>query len=424
MLDTSKEMTTTPKPKTQNPKSKKAINLDFLQGDSVRTDLSGLFASAVATESDVRQATPISIEKLLNNPYQPRHPARDDNIDELAGVIKSQGFQGVLVARPADVKKGFYQLTAGHRRREAAKRAGLSTLPVIVRELSDEEMVTLAITENIQREDLTPLEEGKIYLLMSEEMGYTHEQVAREIGKKRGYVENRIRVARAPRDVQALILAKPDSLRAVANLIKVKDEADRAEIIQGMLSGDLTVEDLPGYIAAKAAIRQGDKAIEAAGRLLGKSKEVLEAEAEARSISLEAQTAETSTSQSAEQAESEQEESPETRATFLLNGKEVEKDPLSTQPRSPQRALAELVVDDREVEERGKARIGSAKLATILRYLTTYKEQSAGRERISEQERATLAQIRALVEEVCDTFGVGSLGRMADGGRRTTKGER
>jgi ParB family chromosome partitioning protein len=401
-------MTANPKSEIRNPKSKKAINLDFLQGSSGHTDLSGLFASAVATESDVRQAIPISIEKLLNNPYQPRHPARDDNIDELAGVIKSQGFQGVLVARPDGVNKGFYQLTAGHRRREAAKRAGLTTLPVVVRELSDEEMVTLAITENIQREDLTPLEEGKIYLLMSEEMGYTHEQVAREIGKKRGYVENRIRVARAPRDVQALILVKPDSLRAVANLIKVKDEADRAEIIQGMLSGDLTVEDLPGYIAAKAAIRQGDKAIEAAGRLLGKSKEVLEADAEASATTPEARHPQTPLAESIEQ-----EENPETRATFLLNGKEVEKDPLDTQQRSLQRALATLVVDDREIEERGKARIGSAKLSTILRYMTTYKEQSADRERISEQERSTLAQIRALVEEVCGTFGVGSPGPSA-----------
>jgi|GEM_PF-1355842 len=399
--------------KTSNPKSKKPINLDFLQGDGVRTDLSGLFASAVATESDVRQAIPISIEKLLNNPYQPRNPARDDNIDELAGVIKSQGFQGVLVARPDGVNKGFYQLTAGHRRREAARRAGLTTLPVVVRELSDEEMVTLAITENIQREDLTPLEEGKIYLLMSEEMGYTHEQVAREIGKKRGYVENRIRVARAPRDVQALILVKPDSLRAVANLIKVKDEADRAEIIQGMLSGDLTVEDLPGYIAAKAAIRQGDKAIEAAGRLLGKSRETLEAGAEVTATTAKASASETPT---AKPADSQQEESPETRATFLLNGKEVEKDPLDAQQRSLQRALATLVVDDREIAERGKARIGSAKLSTILRNITSYKEQSADRERISEQERSTLAQIRALVEEVCGTFGVGSPGPSA--GRR------
>src|SRR4051812_39864832 len=244
------------------------IDLGFLQEQAGRTDLSGMFAASVSTESDMQQAIMVKIERLLNNPYQPRLEMQDQGIEELAQVIRAQGFQGVLVARPDEVNKGFYQLTAGHRRREAAKRAGLTTLPVVVRELSDEETVTLAITENIQREDLTPLEEGKIYLLMSEEMGYTHEQIAREIGKKRGYVENRIRVARAPRDVQALILAKPDSLRAVANLIKVKDEADRAEIIQGMLAGVLTVEDLPGYIAVKDAKRDAARTLAAANRFI------------------------------------------------------------------------------------------------------------------------------------------------------------
>jgi ParB-like chromosome segregation protein Spo0J len=125
---------------------------------------------------------------------------------------------------------------------------GLSTLPVIVKELTDEEMVTLAITENIQREDLSPLEEGRIYLLMSDEMGFTLEQIAREVGKKLGYVYNRVRAARAPVDIQALIEAKPDSLRAVANLIKVADAGDRADMIRQLIAGEITTDDLPTYI--------------------------------------------------------------------------------------------------------------------------------------------------------------------------------
>src|SRR4051812_9356354 len=227
------------------------IDLGFLQEQAGRTDLSGMFAASVSTESDMQQAIMVKIERLLNNPYQPRLEMQDQGIEELAQVIRAQGFQGVLVGRPDPVNKGFYQLTAGHRRREAARRAGLASLPLVVRELTDEEMVTLAITENIQREDLTPLEEGKIYLLMSDEMGYTQEQIAREIGRERGYVVNRLRVARAPRDIQALVQAKPDSLRMVANLIKVKSEEDRADIIAHILSGELTVEDLPGYIQSK-----------------------------------------------------------------------------------------------------------------------------------------------------------------------------
>ena len=238
-------------------KKAKAVDLGFLRGESEGTDLSGLFAASV---SAVQQAVPVKIEYLADNPYQPRRLVDPAGLEELAQVIRTQGFQGVLVARPYADKPGWYQLTAGHRRREAARRAGLTTLPLVVRELTDEEMVVLAITENIQREDLNPLEEGKIYLLMAGELGYTHEQIAREIGKNRGYVENRIRVARAPADIQALVLAKPDSLRAVATLVKVRDPARRAEIIRQMQQGSLTADDLPGYIGAQ------DPAADPAGR--------------------------------------------------------------------------------------------------------------------------------------------------------------
>lgn len=212
--------------------------------------LSGMFNAGMNRLET--QARPISIEALEDNPYQPRKFMADESLEELADVIRRQGFQGVLVARPhidaSKRERGIYQLTAGHRRREASKRAGLVTLPIIVRELSDEEMAFLAITENIQREDLTPLEEGRIFLLMSKELGYTHEQIAKEISKNRGYVENRLRVARAPEDIQELVRVKPDSLRAVATLIKVKDPLERQKIIKLLQENELTADDLPGYL--------------------------------------------------------------------------------------------------------------------------------------------------------------------------------
>lgn len=210
-----------------------------------RSVLSNLLA---LHKNDVEQATLVEIDLLKDNPYQPRLNADESNLKELAQVIKAQGFQGVLIARPHPLQPGQYQLTAGHRRREASRQAGLTMLPVVVKELSEEEMAGLAITENIQREDLTPLEEGRIFLLMAEEMEYTHEQIAREIGKNRGYVENRLRVARAPQDIQQLVAEKPDSLRAVSTLIKVTDPAQRREAIELLKSGKLTADDLPGYL--------------------------------------------------------------------------------------------------------------------------------------------------------------------------------
>jgi ParB-like chromosome segregation protein Spo0J len=227
----------------------------------------------------------------------------------------------------------------------------MALLPVVVRDLTDEEMVTLAITENIQREDLTPLEEGRIYLLMAEEMGYTHEQIAREVGRKRGYVENRIRVARAPGDVQELIQAKPDSIRAVATLIKVKDPAERAEIIKLMLAGTLTVEDLPGFIAGRSA----DKS---AG--------------------------------SAAKSDTDNSNSPAHSAHTLDKGK-------------PE-ALAAPHPARTGHDDRNANRIGNAKLAAVLRYLNTYRDATSGRQSVSEQEQASLANIKAIVDDLYGQF--------------------
>lgn len=232
-------------------KKAKPVNLDFMTASPQHSVLSSMFSESV---TDKLATQPIEISRLEDNPYQPRLTIDQESLKELAQVIKAQGFQGVLVARPHPDKPDFYQLTAGHRRRQAAATAGLSTIPTVVQELSNEEMAAIAITENIQREDLTPLEEGNIFLLMSEEMGYTHEQIAREIGKNRGYVENRLRVARAPVDIQELVRVKPDSLRSVSALIKVKNEVQRTEAITQLLQGKLTADDLPGFLAEKPAI--------------------------------------------------------------------------------------------------------------------------------------------------------------------------
>lgn len=347
-------------------KGNQTIDLGFLKSEAISsstsairtTDLSGLFAQSMTSATEMQQAVMVRVDRLLNNPYQPRQEIREESVEELASVIRAQGFQGVLVARPAPDKAGFYQLTAGHRRREAARRAGMPLLPVVVHDLTEEEMVTLAITENIQREDLTPLEEGKIYLLMSDEMGYTHEQIAREVGRKRGYIENRIRVARAPKDVQDLIQAKPDSIRAVATLIKVKDAGERDEIINLMLAAKLTVEDLPGFIQSKTSHQSATS--------------YTALDAEARTAAHHSITEANSSSNSTGKAEA--------------------------------LAASHAKTAHSNIDERSALRIGNAKLAAVLRYLHTYREHSTGRRSISEQEQASLANIKALVDELCERF--------------------
>lgn len=375
-------------------KANQTIDLGFLGGQApgARTDLSGLFAASVAAAGDMQQATLIKSDRLHDNPYQPRADMRDDALAELSAVIKSQGFQGVLVARPHPTEHGSYQLTAGHRRREAAKMAGLHALPVVVKELSDEEMVTLAITENIQREDLTPLEEGRIYLLMSDEMGYTHEQIAREVGRKRGYIENRIRVARAPRDVQELVLKKPDSLRAVATLIKVKDEEDRAEIISEMLAGTVTVEDLPGYIASQQALRHTQNALREVAAAIHRKRGGTSEEYEG--IVPSAKSEEYAERLMATAAELQQTRSEEGSGGVA---------PFATQ--SERKGTSRAVSEERQM-----VRIGNAKLASVLRYLNTYSDSAANRMSVSEQERASLARIKTVVDELYNRFASGGQG--------------
>lgn len=238
------------------------VDLGFTSETLKGPDLRGLFAASVSDATGMQRPRMIEISKLLDNPYQPRLEMHEETLRELAHIIEQQGFIGVLMVRDSPTLRGAYELTAGHRRRDAARLAGLKVLPVVVQELTDHEMLIRAITENVQREDLTPLEEGRIYSLMSGELGMTYSEIAQQIGKSESYVRNRKRAAESPDDVQNLVRVKPDSLRAVVYLSKVEDAGARAEIIRLLIGGLLTVDDIPGYIEEqKAARAAGDRGL-------------------------------------------------------------------------------------------------------------------------------------------------------------------
>jgi ParB family chromosome partitioning protein len=231
---------------------KSTLDVGYLRTATSKTLASSIFTAGVNEEQQrlihEKQPEQIAIELLQNNPYQPRQVLEETSLQQLAETISSQGFQGVLIARPHPQQSGLYQITAGHRRREAAKKAGLQTLPIIVHSWSDQDMAALAATENIQREDLSPLEEGKLFLLMIDELKLTQVEVANAIKKDRGYVRNRLRLATAPPDIQTFISAKTDSMRAVIYLLDIEDPEERAPIIERLLQRTLTTDDLPAYI--------------------------------------------------------------------------------------------------------------------------------------------------------------------------------
>ena len=379
-------------------KSLKPVDLDL---DEPGKDLSRLFASSLAGTPDIRQATNIPVERLLDNPYQPRTGRNIDMeaLNELADVIRAQGFQGVLAARPHPDIRGHYQLTAGHRRREAARLAGLTSLPVVVQDLTDEEMVTLAITENIQREDLTPLEEGRIYVLMNEQMKFTLEQIGREVGKKLGYIYNRVRVAKAPPDIQELVEAKPDSLRAVANLIKVEREADRAVIIRQLLAGALTTDDLPVYIQHLDGER--DQTEETAPD---------PGSSDGYAVYTRAAAEDSTQAQHSDGGAAGTEHEPAARSTVLVNGVAVaverpsDKTGGETNQAAPKaRSHAKPSAD---AEERARLRARRSKLSRMLGMLQSFGDSLEEEAVLSREERIDLATIAVLANRLCLRFDI------------------
>ncbi|KXT77774.1 ParB/RepB/Spo0J family partition protein [Streptococcus sp. DD13] len=141
----------------------------------------------------------ISIHEITPNPYQPRLQFDSKKLEELAQSIKKNGLIQPMIVRPSSII-GF-ELLAGERRLRACQLAGLEKVPVIVKVLSDEEMMTQSIIENLQRADLNPIEEANSYLKLLEQ-GITHEEIAKRMGKSRPYISNSLRLLHLPKEIQ------------------------------------------------------------------------------------------------------------------------------------------------------------------------------------------------------------------------------
>jgi ParB family transcriptional regulator, chromosome partitioning protein len=146
----------------------------------------------------------ISIDQLHPNGRNPRKSFADAELTELADSIRSRGLLQPIVAR-LDRERGGYEIVAGERRWRAAQRIGLHDVPVIVRELSDQEVAEFALIENVQRTDLNPIEEATGYSELMEKFGYTQEEVAEVIGKSRSHLANTLRLLRLPASVRVLV---------------------------------------------------------------------------------------------------------------------------------------------------------------------------------------------------------------------------
>ncbi|MGR3792693.1 ParB/RepB/Spo0J family partition protein [Vannielia sp. SX4] len=158
-------------------------------------------SSSVPTAAERR----LPIERVEPNPEQPRRDFEMEPLQELADSIREHGIIQPLIVRENIIKSGTYQIVAGERRWRAAQMAQLHEVPVIIRDFSDEEVLEVAIIENIQREDLNPIDEAHGYRQLVERFGHTQEHLAKALGKSRSHLANLMRLLQLPEDVQRLL---------------------------------------------------------------------------------------------------------------------------------------------------------------------------------------------------------------------------
>ena len=169
--------------------------------------LSALFGDEKLKEKpqEINKSNTVSISDLSRNPYQPRQHFSEEKLEELADSIKKNGVIQPIAVRQSKSDKNKYEIVAGERRWLAAQRAGLHEIPVNILELSDVESLEVAIVENIQRDDLTPIEEARGYKRLSEEFKYDHENISKLMSKSRSHISNTLRLLALPADIIAMI---------------------------------------------------------------------------------------------------------------------------------------------------------------------------------------------------------------------------
>ena len=216
-----------------------------------------LSPAIISLLSNDRQGRPrggvrnINVQRITPNPEQPRVFFDETSLEELAASIREHGVLQPVLVRPLD--GGEYQLIAGERRWRASKAAGLDTIPALIEEIDDDTALEISIIENLQREDLTPLDEAAMYDRMVRDHGYSVRRLAQKLGKDKGYLENRLRLADAPEEIRELVSLRKDTLSHAYELLKVDDPKKRKRLAAQVARGELTLIKLRDRIEGRPA---------------------------------------------------------------------------------------------------------------------------------------------------------------------------
>jgi ParB family chromosome partitioning protein len=205
---------------------------------------------AAGPRAALEGAREIPIELVHRNPGQPRQHFAEAEIAELEASIRESGVLQPILVRPSPHTPGEFEIIAGERRWRAAQRAGITAIPALVRDLSDDRAYEIAIIENVQREDLNAMEEARAYETLMGRMSYTQEQAAKAVGKSRSHLANTLRLLQLPTPVQEHVLHGRLSAGHARAILACDDQEGVAEQV---VAKGLSVRDTEALVRAKAA---------------------------------------------------------------------------------------------------------------------------------------------------------------------------
>ena len=204
----------------------------------------------VASTAD--RSLEIDSDLLRPNKFQPRTHMDDARIEDLSRSIRANGIIQPIVVRKVD---DGYEIIAGERRWRAAQRAGLLKVPVVVRDIPEDRLLAVALIENIQREDLNPIEEAVAYRRLSDEYHLTQEQIAEAVGKDRSSIANYVRLLRLPQEVRGNVASNTLSMGHARALLALTDEAAQLRVARDVVSRNLSVRETEALVKKADARR-------------------------------------------------------------------------------------------------------------------------------------------------------------------------
>lgn len=216
----------------------------------------GALIPMIEEEIDKKNIQEIDIDEIKPNENQPRKAFDEEKIKELASSIKEHGVLQPVILRKT---KNGYELVAGERRWRAAKLAGVRKIPAVVKNLTDVEVMQISLIENLQREDLTPLEEAMAYKRLMEEFGMTQEELASRIGKSRSQIANMVRLLNLEREIQEMISQGKITAGHARALLSVEDPKERMKIAKKIAVENISVRETE-ELAKTLSIKSGKRA--------------------------------------------------------------------------------------------------------------------------------------------------------------------